>query len=122
MGYVHDASAHVANGRPESPALAGLCASVGVARIAPAEEQERVYRAERAWQSRWIAATLGLDEPTDPVLPSVSTPALVRLPDRVCRPRHGRATGAPGDTLPGDAGRGDFRSGAGARGRGRRPR
>jgi hypothetical protein len=59
-GYVLDASLHVNAGRPESPALAGLCASVGIARSAPAEEQEAIYRAERAWQSAWIAEEMGL--------------------------------------------------------------
>lgn len=60
QGYVQDASFHVVNATLESPALAALCASVGVARIAPTEEQEAVYRAERAWQSAWIVAEMGL--------------------------------------------------------------
>jgi hypothetical protein len=60
-GYVQDATCHVVDGKRESPALAALCASIGVARIAPAGEQEAVYRAERAWQSAWIVAEMGLD-------------------------------------------------------------
>jgi hypothetical protein len=61
QGYVQDASLHVVNGKLESPALAALCASVGVARIALAEQQEAAYRAERAWQSAWIVAEMRLE-------------------------------------------------------------
>jgi len=72
-GYVADSSWHVVNGQPESPALAALCASMAVAKASElefrrlptdeataAEILEQAYRRERAWQSRWIVAEMGL--------------------------------------------------------------
>jgi hypothetical protein len=60
LGYIEDSSWHVNHGILESPALAALCASVGVAKIAPPEAQEDAYRRERAWQSEWIVKEMRL--------------------------------------------------------------
>jgi hypothetical protein len=60
VGYVEDSSWHVNHGILESPALAALCASIGVARMASPETQEDAYRRERAWQSAWIAGEMGI--------------------------------------------------------------
>ena len=71
-GYVEDASWHVNNGRPESPALAALCSSMAVAKLSvmakktnveahtEADALEHAYRLERAWQSAWIVDQMGL--------------------------------------------------------------
>jgi hypothetical protein len=60
--YVEDASCHVRNGYPESPALAALCAAMAVARTGPDNEIEDRFRRERAWQSAWIASALALPQ------------------------------------------------------------
>jgi hypothetical protein len=60
LGYVEDSSWHVDHGALESPALAALCASIAVARIAAPDSQEEVYRRERAWQSAWIVKEMRL--------------------------------------------------------------
>jgi hypothetical protein len=71
-GYVEDASWHVNNARPESPALAALCSSMAVAKLSvvakntnlatdtESEALEHAYRLERAWQSAWIVDQMGL--------------------------------------------------------------
>ena len=64
QGYVDDASWHVANGMPESPALAALCAAMAVAQAQAGSggggQAEPAYRRERAWQSAWIAREMHL--------------------------------------------------------------
>jgi hypothetical protein len=60
LGFIEDSSWHVDQGRRESPALAALCASMGVAKIVAPEDQEDAYRRERAWQSNWIVKEMRL--------------------------------------------------------------
>jgi len=61
QGYVDDSSWHVGQGAQESPALAALCASMAVAKVAPECELETAYRRERAWQSDWIVREMNLE-------------------------------------------------------------
>ncbi|HVT10236.1 MAG TPA: hypothetical protein VHO67_22405 [Polyangia bacterium] len=64
QGYVDDASWHVDNGFPESPALAALCSAMAVAQTqagpGSGDPVESAYRRERAWQSAWIAREMRL--------------------------------------------------------------
>lgn len=60
--YVADASAHLPHG---ATALAAFCAAMAVAWLEGGDHFDREgYRRERAWQSAFIAADLGLDAVT----------------------------------------------------------
>jgi hypothetical protein len=58
-GFLAEADSFARAGEVAAAAHSAACA---VASLAPATNQHRAYRRERAWQARWLSLSLGLED------------------------------------------------------------